>query len=234
MKTYENIPTILTFNGVPVKARRGFWLVVALVWVILTAIGTWRWPGQSVLAYVLVGGVGTLVGMMVDVGHACAHTIGAKMAHAPTAVVLLGADMPRTLYPDEKMRPSQHIARSLGGPIYSWIGFGIGLLLLRVIPPQTAWRYLAEIWTFGNAFIGLAIFAPVPLVDGGVIIKWLLVIGGQDEGQADRIVHWMDIVLIVMLLIGAGVTALSDLWVAAVGLVLVAILIGLIVLEVIR
>ncbi len=234
MKTYDDIPTILTFNGVPVKARRGFWLVVALVWVILAAIGTWRWPGQSVLAYVLVGGVGTLVGMMVDVGHACAHTIGAKLAHAPTAVVLLGADMPRTLYPDDKMRPSQHIARSLGGPIYSWIGFGIGLLLLRVTAPQTALRYLAEIWTFGNALIGVAIFAPVPLVDGGVIIKWLLVIGGQDEGQADRIVRWLDVALIVLLLIGAGMAVLMGWWGAAAALVILAILIGLIVVGIIR
>lgn len=227
MKTYDNVPTIFTFNGVPVKARREFWLVVVMVWAIIAVIGTWRWPGQSILAYVLVGGVGLLLGMLADVGHACAHTIGAKMAHAPTAMILLGADMPRTLYKDEKKRPSQHIARSMGGPIYSWIGIGIGLLALRLTAPQTAARYLAEIWTFMNAMIGIAIFAPIPLVDGGVILKWLLVIGGQDEEYADTIVRRIDIVLTVLLLIGAGVAVLMSSWLAAVGLVALAAVIGL-------
>jgi hypothetical protein len=234
MKTYDDVPTVLTFNGVPVKARRGFWPMVVLVWVLLAVIGVWRWPGQSALAYVLVGGVGLLLGMLVDVGHACAHTIGAKMVHAPTALILLGADMPRTLYPDEPKRPGQHIARSMGGPIYSWIGIGIGLLALNLTAPQSAARYLAEIWTFGNTMIGVAIFLPLPIVDGGVILKWLLVIGGQDEEQADRIVRWVDMALIVLLLVGAGVAALMGWWVAAAGLVILAIVIGLVVAGIIQ
>ena len=234
MKTYDNVPTIFTFNGVPVKTRRGFWPMVILVWALLALIGTWRWPGQSILAYVLVGGVGLLLGMLVDVGHACAHTIGAKMAHAPTALILLGADMPRTLYTDEPKRPRQHIARSMGGPIYSWIGIGIGLLALNLTAPQTAARYLAEIWTFGNTMIGVAIFAPLPIVDGGVILKWLLVIGGQNEAQADKIVRRIDVALMVLLLVGAGVAALMSSWLVAGGLVALAAIVGLVVAGIIH
>lgn len=229
MKTYEDVPTIFTFNGVPVKARREFWLVVALTWAVLAGIGVWRWPGQSVLAYVLVGGVAMVLGMLADVGHACAHTIGAKMAHAPTAAILLGGDMPRTLYPDERVRPGQHIARSMGGPLYSWIGFGIGLLALRLTAPQTAARYLAEIWTVASAWIGVASLAPLPVVDGGVLAKWLLVIGGQEEGQADRIVRWAGVALVALLLVGAGVVALLGWWVTTAGLVALAAVVGLVV-----
>jgi hypothetical protein len=234
MKTYDNVPTIFTFNGVPVKGRCGFWPMLVMVWVLLAVIGTWRWPGQSVLAYVLVGGIGLLVGILVDVGHACTHTIGARLAHAPTALILLGADMPRTLYMDEPKRPRQHIARSLGGPIYSWIGVGIGLLALNLTAPQTAARYLAEIWTFGNTMIGVAIFAPLPIVDGGVIVKWLLVIGGQDEAQADKNVRRIDVAFMVLLLVGAGVAALMSSWLVAVGLVGLVAIVGLVVAGIIH
>ena len=229
MKTSDNLPTLFKFNGVPLKVRREFWLLVVLVWTLLAAIGMWRWPGQSALAYLVVGGLGMLVAMSVEVGHACAHTIGARLAHAPTAAILLGADMPRTLYPDEKMRPSQHLARSLGGPIYNWIGVGIGLLALHLTAPQTAARYLAEIWTLGNAFLGVASFVPLPIVDGGVIAKWLLVIGGQDEGQADRTVRWVDMALVVLLLVAAGVAALVGRWLVASGMVVLAAVIELVV-----
>ncbi len=144
MNTYKNLPTVVTFNGVPLKARREFWLIPLIMWAVLAGIGVWRWPGQSPLAYVLVGGVAVLLGIVAEVGHACAHTISAKLAHAPTAMILLGADMPRTLYPEQTFKPTQHLARSLGGPIYSWIGFGIGLLALTWTAPHTPGRYLAE------------------------------------------------------------------------------------------
>jgi hypothetical protein len=234
MKTYDNVPTLFTFNNVPVKARRGFWLAILLVWAVVAGIGVWRWPGQSLLAYVLVGGVGMLVALPADVGHACAHTIGAKMAHAPTAIILLGADMPRTLYSDDKVKPSQHIARALGGPIYSWIGVGLGLLALRLTTPETATRYLAEIWTVANAGIGLAIFAPLPIVDGGVIVKWLLVLTGQTEEQADRSVRWLGIALAGLLLICAGAAALTGWWVVAVGLLALAAVVGLVLAGIIQ
>lgn len=234
MYMYDELPTLVIFNGVPVKVRREFWPLPVIVWAALAVIGVWRWPGQSPLAYVLIGGVGLLLAMPADVGHACAHTISAKMVHAPMAIILLGADMPRTLYPDAPVRPGQHIGRSLGGPIYSWICVGIGLLALQVTMPHTAWRYLAEIWTVANAFIGLAILAPLPIVDGGVIVKWLLVIGGQDEAHADRIVRWMDIALAVLLLIGAVVAVLLASWIVAVALLILSVIVILAVTKTIQ
>ncbi len=229
MKTSDNLPTLFKFNGVPVKVRREFWLLVVLVWTLLAVIGVWRWPGQSAPAYVVIGGLGMLVAMLVEVGHAFAHTIGARMAHAPTAAILLGADMPRTLYPDDKVRPGQHIARSLGGPIYNWIGVGIGLLAWYLTASQTAARYLAEIWTVGNAFLGVASFVPLPIMDGGVLAKWLLVIGGQDEKQADRTVRRVDVALVGLMLVGAGGAALMGRWLVAAGMVVLASVIGLVV-----
>ncbi|MCA9936933.1 MAG: hypothetical protein KC415_23520, partial [Anaerolineales bacterium] len=98
MKTLDNVPTLFVFNRTPVKVRPGFWLMVVGLWALLAWLGSWRWPGQSLGAYVLVGGIGVLLAMLADVGHACAHTISARLADAPMDVVLLGTDMPRTLY----------------------------------------------------------------------------------------------------------------------------------------
>jgi hypothetical protein len=201
----EKVPTIFTFNGTPVKAKSGFWLMVVLLWVLLAWVGSQRWPGQSLGAYVLVGGAAAVLGMLADVGHACAHTVGARIANAPMDVILLGADMPRTLYDDNDVPPKAHILRSLGGPVYSAIGLLIGIAWLLLTPSGTAWRYLGEVWTFANGFIFLALFAPIPIVDGGVIMKWLFVMRGRTEEQADKIVRnaaiGMGVVLAAVILI---------------------------------
>lgn len=215
MRDLEKIPTIFTFNQTPVKARPGFWPMVLGVWAILSWLGRWRWPGQTWSAYLLVGGIGTVLGMLVDVGHACAHTIGARLAHAPMDVVLLGADMPRTLYWNNDVSPRVHIMRSLGGPVYSGIGLLIGLVWLWLVPRGTAVRYLGEIWTIGNGFIFLAIFAPLPIVDGGVILKWLLVIFGQTEVQADAWVRRLGLGFGAILLATAVFFLVQASWIVA-------------------
>lgn len=203
MQDIENIPTLFTFNHTPVKARPGFGVMVLGMWVLLAWLGRWRWPGQSWGMYALVGGLGAVLGLLADVGHACAHTIGARMAHAPMDVVLLRADMPRTLYWDNDVPPRAHIMRSLGGPVYSGLGLLVGLIWLRVTMAGTAVYYLGEIWTVANGFIFMALFIPLPIVDGGVILKWGLVSFGQTEAQANRWVKRLGLSLAVILLAAA-------------------------------
>jgi len=200
MQSSDKIPTLFVFNGTPVKVRPGFWFMVAGLWALLAGIGSWRWPGQSLGAYVLVGGVGMLLAMLADVGHACAHTVSARLADAPMDTVLLGADMPRTLYADNEAPPRAHIIRSLGGPVYSGIGLLIGIVWLVLAEPQTAAHYLGEIWTLTNGGIFLAVFAPIPIVDGGVILKWSLVLRGRTEAQADALVKRAGLALGIILL----------------------------------
>jgi hypothetical protein len=212
MKTYDSIPTLFICNGTPVKARPGFWVMVVGVWALLAWLGSWRWPGQSLAAYLLVGGAGALLAMLADVGHACAHTVGARMAGAPMDVVLLGADMPRTLYTDNDVPPRAHIMRSLGGPVYSGMGLLVGIGWLLLAPPETAVRYLGEIWTVTSGFIFLALFAPLPIVDGGVILKWALVLGGRTEAQADALVKRLGVGLSVVLLVAAVLFLLNTDW----------------------
>jgi len=212
MQAVEKSPTLFVFNKTPVKARPGFWLMVLGLWALLAWLGSWRWPGQSWGAYILVGGAGTFLGMLADVGHACAHTISARLAKAPMDVVLLGADMPRTLYWNNDVPPRAHIIRSLGGPVYSGIGLLIGLGWLWLASPETAVHYLGEIWTVANGFIFPAIFAPLPIVDGGVILKWTLVLRGQTEAKADTWVKRLGIGLGVVLLAVGLVFLVKTTW----------------------
>ncbi len=212
MQAVEKIPTLFVFNKTPVKVRPGFWMMVLGLWALLSWLGRWRWPGQSWGAYILVGGVGMLLGMLADVGHACAHTIGARLANAPMDVILLGPDMPRTLYWNNDLPPRAHIMRSLGGPVYSGIGLLLGLGWLMVVPLGTAVGYLGEIWTLTNGFIFLALFAPLPIVDGGVILKWALVLGGQTETRADELVKRLGIGFGVVLLAVGLVFLVKTTW----------------------
>jgi hypothetical protein len=140
-------------------------------------------------------------------------------------VILLGADMPRTLYWNNDVPPRAHIMRSLGGPVYSGIGLLIGVGWLLLTPPETALRYLGEIWTVASGFIFLAVFAPIPIVDGGVILKWALVLGGRSEAQADELVRRIGLGLGVGFLAAAVLFLLITNWLLA-GILLV---IGLVV-----
>lgn len=212
MHTVDQVPTLFVFNKTPVKARPGFWVLVLGLWLLLNWLGRWRWPGQSLGAYMLVGGAGTMLGLLADVGHACAHTISARLAKAPMDVILLGADMPRTLYWNNDVSPKAHIGRSLGGPAYSAVGLLLGIVWLLLAPPETAVRYLGEVWTVTNGFIFLALFAPLPIVDGGVILKWTLVLSGRSEQQADQLVQRLGLGLALVLLAGSLLFLLQTAW----------------------
>ncbi|MCB8920283.1 MAG: hypothetical protein H6662_01755 [Ardenticatenaceae bacterium] len=221
MKTLDNVPTLFVFNRTPVKVRPGFWLMVVGLWALLAWLGSWRWPGQSLGAYVLVGGIGVLLAMLADVGHACAHTISARLADAPMDVVLLGTDMPRTLYWNNDVPPRAHIIRSLGGPAYSAVGLLVGIGWLVLASPDTAVSYLGEIWTATNGFIFLAVFAPIPIVDGGVILKWTLVLGGRSETEADELVKRLGLGMSAIFVVAAILLALKSIWLLA-GIILLA------------
>lgn len=142
------------------------------------------------------------------------------MSASPKCGILLGADMLRTLYWNNDVPPRAHIIRSLGGPVYSAIGLLIGIGWLLLAPPDSGLRYLGEIWVLAHGGIFLGILAPVPIVDGGVILKWVLVLGGRSEAQADELVRRIGLGLGVGFLATAVLFLLSTNWLLA-GILLV-------------
>jgi hypothetical protein len=177
------------FNGVPVVVRPDFWPAPILLTGLLTWVAGLRKPERSWLQRLGVGLLAMPVALFADIGHAMAHTISARLAGAPMDEILLSSGMPRTLYENNAFPPQTHIRRSLGGPVFSLTGFVFSLLWRRASPAGSLSRDLADASLAGHSFILLGGVAPLPMVDGGIILKWKLVEAGQSSEQADKTVH---------------------------------------------
>jgi hypothetical protein len=181
--------TLYRFNGVPVVAQPDFWPAPIMLTGLLAWVAGLRKPERSWPQRLGVALLAMPVAFLADVGHAMAHTVSARLAGAPMDEILLSSGMPRTLYENNNVSPQTHIRRSLGGPIFSLIGFTLSLLWRRISPRGSLSRDLAEASLAGHSFILLGSLAPLPMVDGGIILKWKLVEAGQSPEQADQTVH---------------------------------------------
>jgi hypothetical protein len=195
--------TLYRFNGVPVVARSDFWPAPILLTGLLSWVAGRRKPELTWLQRLGVGLLAILIALPADIGHAMAHTISARLAGAPMDEIYLSSGMPRTLYRNNEVPPQTHIRRALGGPIFSLIGSVFSLLWWRISPHGSLSHDLAEVSLIGHSVILLGSMAPVPVVDGGTILKWKLVEAGRSPEQADRMVHKTSLGL------GAAVLGLS-------------------------
>lgn len=80
----------------------------------------------------------------------------------------------------------------------------LSLLWLRISLHGSISHDLAEASLASYSFILLGSLAPLPMVDGGIILKWKLVEAGKSQEQADWLVHKTSLSLGVAL-IGLGV-----------------------------
>jgi len=181
--------TLYRFNGVPVVAQASFWPAPILLTGMLACVAGRRHPELTWLQRLGVGMLAMFVALPADIGHAMAHTISARLAGAPMDEILLSSGMPRTFYRNNDVPPQTHIRRSLGGPIFSLICSMLSILWRRLSPHGSLSHDLAEASLAGHSMILLGSIAPVPVVDGGTILKWKLVEAGQSTEQADRTVH---------------------------------------------
>ncbi len=180
---------LFRFNGVPVVVRSNFWPIPILLFSFLTWVVGRRRPQLSWFQRVGVALLAMPVTLVADVGHALAHTVSARIAGAPMDEVLLYAGMPRTLYRNNAVPPKTHIQRSLGGPIFSLLCSLLSLLWWRRTARGSTSHELAEASLAAHSFILLGSLTPLPIVDGGVILKWKLVEAGRSPEQADQIVQ---------------------------------------------
>jgi hypothetical protein len=181
--------TLFRFNGVPVMAKPDFWPIPILLIGFLTWVAGRRKAERSWLQRLGVGLIAMPIALFADVGHAMAHTVSARLAGAPMDEILLSSGMPRTLYLDNAVLPQTHIQRSLGGPIFSLLCSALSLLWSRNARSGSTSHDLAEASLAGHSFILVASLAPLPMIDGGTILKWKLVEAGESPEQADRTVQ---------------------------------------------
>jgi hypothetical protein len=181
--------TLYHFNRVPVVAQASFWPLLTLVTGFLIWGAHQRNRKRSWMQCVGLGLLALPVALCAEIGHAMAHTVSARAAGAPMDEILLSAGMARTLYLNNDVAPQIHVRRSLGGPVFSLAGFLLSLLWWRTSPNGSINRDLAGVSLFGHSVILFGSVTPLPMIDGGIILKWKLVESGQSPEQAEQTVR---------------------------------------------
>lgn len=175
--------------GTRVTVARMVFVELGAVWVALTWWGRHTHPRRGIWYGSLVGLATLMVLVPVDLGHALAHIFSARYAGAPMDEVRLWGGMPRTLYWNNNVSPDVHRMRAMGGLIFNLLGSLVSSVISLAVPPRSLARELATTSAVGHALLFVASLTPVPIVDGGTLMKWTLVAHGRTETQADAIVR---------------------------------------------
>jgi len=221
----------LRIFGTPVKIKGTVLIPIVALWGFVTWLEFYWHPERGFWQCVLIGFVTVLLLLPADFGHALAHIFSARYAEAPMDEILISAGMPRTLYWDNEVSPDVHRMRAMGGPVFNVVGLFLSGVIYAVVSGNPIAREFAAWSAIGHGFILLAALLPLPMVDGGTLVKWTLVARGRTETEADEMVRRVDWMMgIVGGLIGVGFIAMQ-MWVAGVilagiGVVVIGIAVG--------
>ena len=192
---------VFTVWGTAIRVKPAVLANLAGLWGLAAWLSGRGHPEQSWSVRLLVGLLSTVAMMAADFGHAMAHIASARHAGAPMDEILISEGMPRTLYYDNDVPPRAHRTRALGGPIYSAAGLTLSCLVRGLASRGSLVREVAGWSCLGHGFILGGALAPLPIVDGGSILKWTLVEQGRTPEEADEVVAQVDLSL------GAALTA---------------------------
>ncbi len=206
----------LRIFGTPVKVKGMVLVPIVALWGIVTWLGFSWHPERGFWQNILIGFATVLLLAPADFGHALSHIFSARYAGAPIDEIRLGAGMPRTLYWNNEVSPEVHRMRAIGGPIFNVVGLLMSAVISVVAGGNPIIRELAAWSAVGHGWILLAALLPLPMVDGGTLVKWTLVARGKTEKEADEMVRLLDWVLgIVGGIIGVGLLTMQ-MWIGGV------------------
>lgn len=198
----------LRISGTSVTVKPTVLVRVAILWAGLTWLGMRRHPGRGIGRGLLIGLASEVVLAGADLGHAFAHIASARYARAPMDELRISAGMPRTLYRNNAVSPDMHRLRSLGGPVFNALGFLLSLATYRVAPRRSIVRELAAWSAIGHGLLVPMSLFPLPMVDGGTLLKWTLVARGRSEREADELARRVDWGLAILGgIVGVGLIA---------------------------
>jgi hypothetical protein len=132
--------------------------------------------------------------LIAEIGHAIAHIFSARYAGAPIDEIHISVQegMPRTLYWNNEVSPDVHRMRASGGLIFNLLGLLLSLVIYAAVPRNSIAAELAAWSAAGHGLLLIMSLAPVPMVDGGTLLKWTLVARGRAVPEADEIVRRVD------------------------------------------
>jgi Zn-dependent protease len=204
--------TIFRIFASPVVAKgwTGLPLLEIGGWGILTWLAGKKHPDWPSARQITAGTVTTLILFGSEWCHNLAHAAGAKMVGKPVDAIRIFYGTPLLIYydiNDSQVLPEEHIARSLGGPIFNILMVPLAWTGRQFTREGTFSRYIAD-FAFGtNVFISAVSLVPIPGIDGGPLLKWSLVRMGQTVAGADETVRRVNLVVGGGLAVTAGIAA---------------------------
>jgi hypothetical protein len=212
------IPPLFTVWDTPVRVEPVVYGGLLTAWLGLSWLAGRRRPRLGGLARLLVGAASLLALISADLGHAIAHIITARHAGAPMDEIYVSATFSHTLYRDNDVPPRVHRLRALGGPVFSAVGLAASLLFRRVTPPRSVARVVADAACLGHGYVLGGSLLPLPIVDGGTILKWTLVERGLAPARADAALRQANLALGTAATTAGAAFALNRRWLPALGL----------------
>jgi hypothetical protein len=173
-----------------------------VLWGIFTRSASKRKPDSSRIQWSREGFLKMAVVLGSEWCHNLAHLIASNWIGKPMDQMRIQAGMPRCIYQkinDQDVTPSQHIARSLGGPVINFLLLPVTGLARTLIKPDSIAGETVKTAYQTNLFLSLFSLLPIPGIDGGPILKWSLVARGKTIDEADRVVQKVNGPLAVLL-----------------------------------
>lgn len=213
--------TIGRVSGTPIAIQGWNWLPVnqlvvtgLFTWLSVKKRTAWEWYQHTLLG---------VLKMTVLLGsewcHNLMHVAVARAVGKPVDAMRIILGMPVLLYAEPEhpsITPRQHILRSLAGPVCNFGLLLISKLWQRLTPANTPAREVADTAAGMNTFIATASLLPVPVFDGGPVLKWSLIERGLSPEKAAEVTSQAQKVIGAGLLGGALIAFRKRRWMLAI------------------
>jgi Zn-dependent protease len=212
--------------GTPLVVQGLSWLPAnqAALWALFTRQSWKRRPGWAAWRHLGLGGLKMVLLLRSEWCHNLAHAAAARAVGQPVDAIRIVVGMPLLLYNQPEhpaITPRQHVVRSLAGPLFNLLLLALSLLARRAARRGSPAGEVAGVAVGMNTFVGFAALAPVPVFDGGPVLKWSMIAGGASQQQAEQAARRANRLLAPALLGSAGAVAAGRRWLPAALLALV-------------
>jgi Zn-dependent protease len=192
-KPDQPVTTIGKVFGTSLAMQGWSWLPVnqLAVWGLFTWRSTRKHTAWNWLQHAKLGSLQMIALLGSEWCHNLAHVAAARAVGKPVDTVRILLGMPVLLYNEPEhpsITPRQHLTRSLAGPVCNFGLLIISKLFQRATTANSPAREVADTAVGMNTFISTASLLPVPVFDGGPILKWSLIGGGASVEKAAEII----------------------------------------------
>ncbi|MBI9050857.1 MAG: hypothetical protein JEZ00_15660 [Anaerolineaceae bacterium] len=218
VKPDDEVTTVANIFSSRVVVKGKTWLPFSQIFtgLLMSYLALKRIPQRTLIQSLGIGAMAMPVVLGSEWGHNFAHATAAHCVGKPVDAIRIVWGMPILVYydvNDQQVAPRQHIIRALGGPLFNMLLLPFALLAKRISKESSAMRDIANAATATNAFIVFGGLLPIPIIDGGAILKWSLVETGHSIPEADITVRKVNGMLGIGLVAATIETAKKKRWI---------------------